>query len=109
MVLNQKDDNTILVPTIFIFVPRMSVVVNQNIYQSLKLVNKAGYTAINIVFDRTYPGYRVNTDTVFHFGPPADILLMSETTKDFHFVSILPGTILLTPISTPILYQRKRV
>ncbi len=108
IVLNQGDDNAIPVPAVFMFVPGMPVVVNQNIHQSLKLVNGAGYTAVDVVLDKAYPGYRVSADTVLHFGPPADILLASETTRDFHFVGIPPGTILLTPINTPIPCQRKR-
>ncbi|XP_044717276.1 PIF1 protein [Hirsutella rhossiliensis] len=43
-----------------------------------------------------------------HFGPPAGIVLASETTKDFHFVGMPAGTILLTPISVKITAQRKR-
>ena len=109
MILNQGDDNVIFVPTVFIFVFKISVVVNQNIHQGLKLINRAGYTAVDVVFDKTYPGHRVNTDTVLHFDPPADILLTSETTRDLHFVDMPPGTILLTPISTPIPCQRKRI
>jgi hypothetical protein len=35
-------------------------------------------------------------------------LLASETTRDFHFVGMPPGTILLTPLSTKIECQRKR-
>ena len=104
MILNQGDDNAISIFTVFIFVFRIPVVMNQNIYQGLKLVNGAGYTAVNIIFDRTYPGYYINADTVLHFGPPADILLASETTKDLYFVGIPPDTILLTPINTPIPY-----
>jgi len=36
MMLGQGDDSSISVSAIFIFVSEMSVVVNQNIYQSLK-------------------------------------------------------------------------
>ncbi|KAF2185443.1 hypothetical protein K469DRAFT_778181 [Zopfia rhizophila CBS 207.26] len=34
-----------------------------------------------------------------HFGPPAGILLPAETTKDFNFVGMPPGAILLIPLS----------
>jgi len=109
MILNQGDDNVIFVPTVFIFVFKISVVVNQNIHQGLKLVNGAGYTTIDIIFDKAYPGHRINADIVLYFDPPVNILLTSKTTKDLHFISISPGTILLTPINIPIPYQRKRV
>ncbi len=109
MVLNQGDDNVIPVPTVFIFVPNMPVVINQNTHQGLKLVNNASYTAVDIILDRAYPGHRVSADIIFYFGPLAGILLMSETMRDLHFVGMLPGTILLTPINMPIPCQRKQI
>ncbi|KAK4062506.1 hypothetical protein Purlil1_14214 [Purpureocillium lilacinum] len=43
-----------------------------------------------------------------HFGPPAGVILTSETTRDLHFVGMPPGTVLLTPMSVKIQRQRKR-
>ncbi|KAL8364684.1 hypothetical protein RB595_003794 [Gaeumannomyces hyphopodioides] len=86
----------------------MPVVVNHNIHQGLKLVNGASYTAVDVILDRAHPGYKVDVDTVLHFGPPAGILLASETTRDFRFVGMPPGTVLLTPMSIKIECQRKR-
>ncbi|KAJ6436408.1 glucosamine-6-phosphate isomerase [Purpureocillium lavendulum] len=43
-----------------------------------------------------------------HFGPPAGLILESETTREFHFVGMPPGTVLLTPMSVSIPCQRKR-
>jgi hypothetical protein len=108
MIFNQGDDSSIPVPAIFMFVPGMPVVVNQNTHQGLKLVNGASYTALDVILDKAYPGHRINADTILHFGPPAGMLLAAETTKDFGFVGMPPGTILLTPISTKIECQRKR-
>lgn len=108
MMLGHGDDSAIPVPAVFMFVPGMPVVVNQNTHQGLKLVNGAAYTAIDVVPDRGRPGYRVNKNTILHFGPPAGIVLASETTRDFRFVGMPPGTILLTPISTKIECQRRR-
>ncbi|KAG7403652.1 ATP-dependent DNA helicase PIF1 [Fusarium oxysporum f. sp. rapae] len=108
MMLNHGDDSAIPVPAIFMFVPGMPVVVNQNTHQGLKLVNGASYTALEVIIDKAFPGYRVSADTILHFGPPAGILLTSETTAEFHFVGMPPGTILLTPMSIRIECQRKR-
>ncbi|KAM4063609.1 AAA domain-containing protein [Hirsutella rhossiliensis] len=83
LMLGQGDDSATPVPAVFLFVPGMPVVVNQNTHQGLKLL-------------------------IMHFGPPAGIVLASETTKDFHFVGMPAGTILLTPISVKITAQRKR-
>ncbi|EKG09253.1 hypothetical protein MPH_13739 [Macrophomina phaseolina MS6] len=108
MILNHGDDSAIPAPAIFIFVPGMPVVVNQNTHHGLKLVNGASYTALDIILDRAHPGHRINGDTILHFGPPAGILLAGETTRDLHFVGMPAGTVLLTPISTKIECQRKR-
>ncbi|TWU70704.1 hypothetical protein ED733_001417 [Metarhizium rileyi] len=108
MMLNQGDDSAIPVPAVFMFVPEMPVVVNCNTLQRLKLVNGASYTAVEVILDKSYPGHRISSSLTIHFGPPAGTWLESETTKDFHFVGMPPGTILLTPMSVKIQYQRKR-
>ncbi|KAL8353860.1 hypothetical protein RB601_003614 [Gaeumannomyces tritici] len=108
MVLGQRDDNVIPIPAVFIFVPGMPVVVNQNTHQGLKVVNGAAYTALDVILDKAHPGHRVSADTILHFGPPAGIMLASETTRDLHFVGMPAGTVLLTPISTKIKSQKKR-
>ncbi|KAG7403673.1 hypothetical protein Forpe1208_v016246 [Fusarium oxysporum f. sp. rapae] len=108
MMLGQGDDSTIPVPAIFMFVPGMPVVVNKNTHQGLKLVNGASYTAQHVVLDKAHPGHQIDADTVLHFGPPAGMLLGSETTRDFRFIGMPPGTILLTPTSVKIECQRKR-
>ncbi|KAL8300493.1 hypothetical protein RB593_010039 [Gaeumannomyces tritici] len=85
MVLGQRDDNAIPIPAVFIFVP-----------------------ALNVILDKAHPGHRVSADTILHFGPPAGIMLASETTRGLHFVGMPAGTVLLTPISTKIKSQKKR-
>ena len=77
-------------------------VVSQNTHQGLKLVNGARYEVLDVILDRAYPGHWINADTILHFGPPAGILLAAESTRDFYFVGMPPGAILLTPISTRI-------
>ncbi|EXM13396.1 hypothetical protein FOTG_18153 [Fusarium oxysporum f. sp. vasinfectum 25433] len=108
MMLNQGDDSAVPVPGVFMFVPGMPVVVNHNTHQGLKLVNGASYTALDVILDKAHPGHRISADTMVHFGPPAGIILESETTKNFHFVGMPPGTILLIPTSVSVHCQRKR-
>jgi hypothetical protein len=108
MMLGQGDDSAVSVPSVFMFVPGIPVVVNQNTHQGLKLVNGSRYTAVDVVLDRASPGHRVSIDTILHFGPPAGILLASDTTKDFQFTGMPLGTILLTPISMQLPRSRKR-
>ncbi len=108
MVSGLGDNSSIPVPAFFIFVRGMPIVVNQNMHQGLKLVNGARYSAVDVIPDKAYPGHQVDPETFLHFGPPAAIVLASETTKDFHFIGMPPGTVLLCPISSRILCQRKR-
>ncbi|PNH49352.1 hypothetical protein VD0003_g7784 [Verticillium dahliae] len=108
MILNQGDDSSIPVPGVFIFVPGMPIVVNQNTHMGLKLVNGASYAAVDVILDKAYPGHRIGAGAVVHFGPLAGLVLASETTRDLRFVGMPPGTILLTPLSIKIERQRKR-
>lgn len=108
MILSHGDDSGILVPAVFMFVSGMPVVVNQNTHQGLKLVNGANYNAVDVIVDKACPGHRISADTTIHFGPPAAILLAAESTKDFHFVGMPPGTVLLTPLSCKIESQKRR-
>ncbi|KJZ69204.1 hypothetical protein HIM_11404 [Hirsutella minnesotensis 3608] len=107
MMLNQGE-SAIRVRAVFMFVPGMPVVVNHNTHQGLKLVNGASYTAVEVIVDKAYLGHRVSADTAIHFGPPAGVILESETTRGLHFVGMPPGTILLTPMTVKIQCQRKR-
>ncbi|KAM4067920.1 PIF1-like helicase [Hirsutella rhossiliensis] len=81
LMLGQGDDSATPVPAVFLFVPGMPVVVNQNTHQGLKLVNGAGYTAVDVIPDRAFPGHRVSAELTMHFGPPVGMVLASETTK----------------------------
>ncbi|KAF6802740.1 hypothetical protein CPLU01_16143, partial [Colletotrichum plurivorum] len=55
LILSQGDESTTSVPAVFLFVPGMPIIVNQNIHQSLKLVNGAPYTAVDVIVDPRYP------------------------------------------------------
>jgi len=99
MMLSYGDDSAILVPAMFMFVLGMHVVVNQNTHHGLKLVKGASYTAVDVILNKAHLGHRVSDDTILHFGPLAGILLASETTRDFHFIGLPAGNILLIPIS----------
>ncbi|OAL42604.1 hypothetical protein IQ07DRAFT_669274 [Pyrenochaeta sp. DS3sAY3a] len=80
----------------------------KNSYQVLKLVNGANYKALDVILDKAYPGHRISADSILHFGPPAGILLAAESTEDFSFVGMPPGTILLTPLSSKLECVRRR-
>ncbi|KAF2195055.1 hypothetical protein K469DRAFT_733814 [Zopfia rhizophila CBS 207.26] len=84
------------------FIPGIPVVINRNTYLGLKLVNGSTYRALNVILNKAYPGHCISGNTTLHFGPPAGIVLAAESTKDFDFVGMPPGTILLTLMSSKI-------
>jgi hypothetical protein len=108
MIMGYGDDNNVPVPAIFIFVAGMPVVVNKNIYISLKLVNGSDYQALDVIIDRAYLGHRVSVDIILHFGSSAGIILAGDSTRDFNFFGMPLGTILLTPLSAKIECTRRR-
>lgn len=108
MVLSYGDDSSIPVLAVFMFAAGMPVVVNKNTHLGLKVSNGAAYTAVDVILDRAYPGYSISENIIIHFGPPAAIVLVSESTKHLHFVGMPPGTILITPLSAKLECQRKR-
>jgi hypothetical protein len=103
------DDSKICVPATFMFVPGMPVVVTKNINPGLKLVNGAKYKALEVIPDsKSFPGYQLASNIILHFGPPAGIILSSESTKKFKFDDMPPGTVLLTPTSAQIPIEKKK-
>ncbi|KAH8752750.1 hypothetical protein F5883DRAFT_632941 [Diaporthe sp. PMI_573] len=103
------DDSKICVPATFMFVPGMPVVVTKNINPGLKLVNGAKYKAVEVIPDsKSFPGYQLAPNIILHFGPPAGIILLSESTKKFKFDDMPPGTVLLTPTSAQIPIEKKK-
>ena len=101
MILNHGDDSDSPVPVVFMFVTGMPVVVNQNTHQELRLVNGASCTAAEMVVEGV-TAHRVSAALMIHFGPPAGIILESETTRDLHFVGMLAGTILVNEHKNPV-------
>jgi hypothetical protein len=75
----------------------------------VKLVNDVSYKVLEVILDKAYPGHRIKADTILHFGPPTRILLVAESTRDFNFVGMPRGIILLTLISTKIECRGKRL
>ncbi|KAJ3518612.1 hypothetical protein NM208_g14453 [Fusarium decemcellulare] len=97
--IGQGDDSHCKIPGIFFYAQGMPLVVNQNIYTGLKVVNGAEFTAADIIPDPKYPGYHLADDVTIHFGPPLGILLQSNETKGVAIPGLPPGMILIRPIS----------
>jgi hypothetical protein len=76
----------------------MPVVVNKNIYTGLKVVNRAGFTAINVIPNLKFLSYHLADNVTIYFGPPLGILLELQETKDLA-IPVLPiDTMFIQPI-----------
>jgi hypothetical protein len=106
--MHMGDDSKAVVPGIFMFVQGMPVVVNKNTHLGLKVTNGQVYEAVGVVIDDRYPGFPVSDQITLHFGPPAGLLLKSDSTESFNFTDIPTGTILLTAIAIRLSCDPKR-
>jgi hypothetical protein len=93
------DDSSCKVPGVFFYAQDMPVVVNQNIYTGLKIVNGAEFTTYDFAPDPRYPGFHLADDVTIHFGPPLGILLHSKDTKSLSIPTLPPGTVLVRSVS----------
>ncbi|KAK2470194.1 hypothetical protein H9L39_18342 [Fusarium oxysporum f. sp. albedinis] len=93
------DDSSCKIPDTFFYARGMPVVVNQNIYTGLKVVNGAEFGAYDFILDPNYPGLHLANDVTIHFGPPLGILLQSKGTKGLSIPTLPPGTVLVRSLS----------
>jgi len=60
--IDMGDDSTCKVPGALFYAQGMPVVVNNNIYTGLKVVNDAEFIAVDVIPDPRYPGYHLADD-----------------------------------------------
>jgi hypothetical protein len=75
--IKQGDNSNYKIPRVLFYAQGISVVVNKNIYTGLRVVNRAEFTAIDIIPDPRFPGYYLADDVTIHFSPLLGILLDS--------------------------------
>lgn len=104
------DEGKLTVPGIFPYVEGMPVVVNENKYMGLKVVNGAEFTATGIVHPPGLEEISVNEKLSIFLGPPSGILLESKETQGIAFPHLPPNTIILpaTNIKIPIKHASTR-
>jgi hypothetical protein len=100
--MQMGDDGQLPIPGMFIYAEGMPVIVNQNKYLGLKVVNGSEFTAVGIIPDPTVQEHVVDDGVSIFLGPPSGILLQSSSTKDLAFPHIPPDTILLAAESIPL-------
>lgn len=105
--LNHGDDSAIPVPAVFMFVPGMPVVVNRTRTRASSSSTGPALLLWKLSPTRHFPDTRSRL-IQYSTLDPRGILLTAETTRDFHFVGMPPGTILLMPMSIKVECKRKR-
>jgi hypothetical protein len=89
------DDAQLPIPGILPYVEGMPVIVNQNKYLGLKVVNGAEFTAAGVVANEEVEERVINERLSIFLGPPSGILLRSQDTEGLAFPHIPPGTLML--------------
>jgi len=97
--LSLGDSSETAVPGLFLFAEGMPVVLNQTVWAGLKAVNGAVYTAHRAIIDRKYPGRNIGGNVWLHLGPPAGLLVSSESTAEYEITGLPKGMLLLQPRS----------
>ena len=100
--LSLGDSSETAVPGMFFFAEGMPVVVNQTVWAGLKAVNGAVYTAHQAIIDPKYPGFNIGGNVWLHLGPPAGLLVSSESTREYEITGLPKGMLLLQPRSAKI-------
>ncbi|TWU70426.1 hypothetical protein ED733_000236 [Metarhizium rileyi] len=115
-VFEQGDDKDCPIPAIFVYADGMPVIVNENLYLGLRVVNGSVLRAAGIVPDRQHQPVRANIDVPdtedsgadmvsemgvnINFGSPSAIILESKSTAKLSFPGIPPGTVTVCPSGT---------
>ncbi|KDN72074.1 putative conserved hypothetical protein [Colletotrichum sublineola] len=89
------DEGKLTAAGIFPYVEGMPVVINENKYMGLKVVNGAEFTAAGILHPPGVEEIVVTGNLSIFLGPPSGILLRSEETTGLAFPHLPPGTVML--------------
>ncbi|KDN61753.1 putative conserved hypothetical protein [Colletotrichum sublineola] len=89
------DEGKLTAAGIFPYVEGMPVVVNENKYMGLKVVNGAEFTAVGILHPPGLEEIVVHAKLSIFLGPPSGILLQSEETIGLAFPHLPPDTVML--------------
>ena len=100
--LSLGDSSETPVPGMFFFAEGMPVVLNRTVWPGLKAVNGAVYTAHQAIIDPKYPGRNIGGNVWLHLGPPAGLLVSSESTREYEITGLPRGMLLLQPRSAKI-------
>ena len=118
----QGDDKYCPIPATFTYADGMLVIVNENVYLGLKVVNGSIFQAAGIIPDPRHRPVRASIvvrdeqdpavpmseiNVNIYFAPPSAIILQSEHTADFAFPGIPPGTVMVCTKKVTMMPTRK--
>ncbi|KAF6804955.1 DNA repair and recombination protein, partial [Colletotrichum plurivorum] len=89
------DSSDLSIPGMFPYVEGMPVVVNENTYMGLKVVNGAEFTAAGIIHPPGLQEVTISNEVSIFLGPPSGIILKSDTTQGVTFPNMPPNTVVL--------------
>jgi hypothetical protein len=94
-VLRYGDDSQLPTPGLFFYAQGMPVVVTQNQFVGLKVVNGAPFRAVDIFPDLASGTIALASDVTLHLGPPMGVLLESDDSAGLAIPGLPNGTILI--------------
>ncbi|KAF6786401.1 DNA repair and recombination protein, partial [Colletotrichum musicola] len=89
------DGNNLPVAGMFPYVEGMPVVVNENKYMGLKVVNGAEFTAVKVLHPPGLEEIRISDQLSIFLGPPTGIVLRSKETTGLAFPNLPINTVAL--------------
>ncbi|KAL0929219.1 DNA repair and recombination protein [Colletotrichum truncatum] len=89
------DEGKLSAAGMFPYVEGMPVVINENKYMGLKVVNGAEFTAVGILHPPGVEEIIINDRLSIFLGPPSGIILQSEETNGLAFPHLPPNTVML--------------
>src|SRR5437667_11717760 len=83
------------IPSVFVVARGMPIIVNENLYQGLKIVNGGRYVASDVILEPGQAGYDIADDITLFFGPPAAVVIDVPATLGIEIPNLPAGVMTL--------------
>lgn len=94
-IFRHGDDLQLRTPGLFFYAQGMPVVVTQNQFIGLKVVNGAPFRVVDIFPDLAFNTMALASDITLHLGPPVAVLLQSDEIANLGIPGLPNGMILI--------------
>jgi len=95
--LSEEDSSAMAIPSVFVFARGMPIIVNENLYQGLQIVNGGRYVASDVILEPGQAGYAIADDITLFFGPPAAVVIDVPETLGIEIPNLPAGVMTLKP------------